>query len=197
MTPLAQHILTKASELPEGGVCSPKEFLHLGSRDTIDQTFTRLVKSGKLLRVGRGLYTLPLHGRFGSRPPAPETLIAALTERTGEVVVSHGAAEANRLGLTTQIPVKEVFLTSGRSRVLRLGSRTIEIKHAPPWQMLLGDSSEGALLRALVWLGPEQTEEVMPQLHKMMSTKEWKALTAVRAELPSWLAKAVSKVEHA
>ncbi|MDL2315569.1 type IV toxin-antitoxin system AbiEi family antitoxin domain-containing protein [Desulfovibrio sp. OttesenSCG-928-A18] len=196
MTSLAQHILTKANQLPEGGVFSPKEFLHLGSRDAVDQTFTRLLKENKLLRVGRGLYTLPLQGRFGSRPPSPERLLAALTEKTGETVVSHGAAAANRLGLTTQVPVREIFLTSGRSRTLRLGSRVLEIKHAPHWQLLLGESSGGALLRALAWLGPEQAEEVMPQVHEMIPAQEWEAVAAVRSELPSWLAKTVSRVEQ-
>lgn len=196
MTSLVQHILTKASQLPEGGVFSPKEFLHLGSREAVDQTFTRLVKEKRLLRVGRGLYTLPLQGRFGTRPPSPEQLLAALTEKTGETVVSHGAAAANRLGLTTQVPVREIFLTSGRSRTLRLGSRVLEIKHAPHWQLLLGESSGGALLRALAWLGPEHAEEVMPQIHEMMPANELEAVVAVRSELPDWLARTVSRVEQ-
>ena len=196
MTPLAQHILSKAELLPEGGLFSPKEFLHMGSREAVDQTFTRLVKEKKLLRVGRGLYTLPLQGRFGTRPPSPERLLAALAEKTGETVVTHGAAAANRLGLTTQVPVREVFLTSGRSRTLRLGSRVLEIKHAPPWQLLLGESSGGALLRALAWLGPEQAEEAMPEAHKIIPADEWKAVAAVRSELPAWLAKTVSRAEQ-
>lgn len=196
MSSLAQHILTNAGQLPEGGVCSPKDFLHLASREAVDQTFTRLVKGNKLLRVGRGLYTLPLQGRFGPRPPSPERLIAALTKKTGETVVTHGAAAANRLGLTTQVPVREIFLTSGRSRALRLGSRVLEIKHAPPWQLLFGDSSEGALLRALAWLGPKQAEMVMPQAYKIIPAKEWQAVAAVRSELPSWLARTVSRLEQ-
>jgi hypothetical protein len=198
MTPLVQHILAKANQLPEGSVFSPKEFLHFGSREAVDQTFTRLVKEKKLLRVGRGLYTLPVQGRFGIRPPSPERLLAALTKKTGETLVSHGAAAANRLGLSTQVPIREIFLTSGRSRTLRLGSRVLEIKHAPPWQILLGESSGGVLLRALAWLGPEQAEEVISQLHEIVPAKEWEAVTAVRSELPSWLAKTVSRVaQHA
>lgn len=45
----------------EGGLLSPKEFLHLGTRAAIDQTLTRLTKEGLLLRVGRGVYALPVH----------------------------------------------------------------------------------------------------------------------------------------
>ncbi|MDR2800962.1 MAG: type IV toxin-antitoxin system AbiEi family antitoxin domain-containing protein [Desulfovibrio sp.] len=196
MTSLARHILTNANQLPEGGVISPKEFLHLGSREAVDQTFTRLVKEKRLLRVGRGLYTLPLQGRFGTRPPSPERLLAALAKKTGETVVSHGAAAANRLGLTTQVPIREIFLTSGRNRTLRLGSRVLKIKHAPPLQLLLGESYGGDLLRALTWLGPEQAEEVMPQVREMIPAKEWEAVTAVRSELPAWLARTVSRVEQ-
>ena len=54
MSQLAQSILSAAHSLPEGGLLSPKEFLHLGSRAAVDQTLTRLVREGMLLRVGAG-----------------------------------------------------------------------------------------------------------------------------------------------
>lgn len=69
MSSLAQAILSAAQALPEGGLLSPKEFLHLGSRAAVDQTLTRLTREGKLLRVGRGTYALPVQSRFGTRPP--------------------------------------------------------------------------------------------------------------------------------
>ncbi|MDR0355057.1 MAG: type IV toxin-antitoxin system AbiEi family antitoxin domain-containing protein [Deltaproteobacteria bacterium] len=196
MTLLVQHILAKASQLPEGGVLSPKEFLRLGSRAAVDQTFTRLVKEKKLLRVGRGLYALPVQGLFGVRPPAAELLLAALAEKTGETVVSTGISAANRLGLTTQMPMREILWTSGRSRTLRLGARVIIIRQAPPWKLLLGESLGGTLLRALAWLGPEQAEEAMTQLHEKLPAKELEAVAAVRCELPDWLARIVSREEQ-
>jgi len=36
----------------------------------------------------------------------------------GETIAPHGAAAANRLGLTTQVPMRTTYLTSGRSRPL-------------------------------------------------------------------------------
>lgn len=56
MKTLSMTILSHAQSLPEGGMLSPKEFLHLGSRPAIDQAFSRLTMEGKLLRVGRGAY---------------------------------------------------------------------------------------------------------------------------------------------
>ena len=122
MSQLVQSILAAAKALPEGGLLSPKEFLHLASRAAVDQALTRLTREEKLLRIGRGVYALPVHGRFGARPPSTQTVVEAIEAASGELVVPSGAAEANALGLTTQVPVREVYLTSGPSRKLRLGS---------------------------------------------------------------------------
>src|SRR5690606_8143325 len=101
MSQLSEAILSAAQALPEGGLISPKEFLHLASRAAVDQALARLAREGKLLRVGRGAYALPVASRFGSRPPSTEAVVEAIASTHGEVVVPNGAAEANALGLTT------------------------------------------------------------------------------------------------
>lgn len=194
MSQLAQAVLSSARSLPEGGLLSPKEFLHLGSRAAIDQTLTRLTKEGQLLRVGRGVYALPVQGRFGTRPPSIESVVEAIEATSGEVVVATGAAEANALGLTTQVPTREVYLTSGPSRRLHLGSREIELKHGTRWQMLMGKRPAGKVIRALLWLGPEQAPLALQTLRSKLEVQEWEAMRSARSVLPSWMARAVSEV---
>jgi len=193
MSFLAISILQAASALPEGGLVSPKEFLHLGGREAVDQTFTRLVRQGKLLRVCRGLYVLTVESRFGERAPEAEKVLGSLARKSGETIVPHGAAMANSLGLSTQVPIKEIFLTSGPSRVLALGKRTIALKHAPDWLLLLGNSPGGAVIRALAWLGKKQAEHFMPQLRDKVAANEWQAVAEIRFKLPDWLAATVSR----
>lgn len=194
MSKLAQSILSQAQSLPEGGLLSPKEFLHLGSRAAIDQTLSRLAREGKLLRVGRGTYSSPIQGRFGVRPPSTESVVEAIESSSGETVVASGAAEANALGLTTQVPTREVYLTSGPSRRLKLGNREVELKHGNRWQMLLGKRPAGKAIRALIWLGPEQAPMVLEVLRSKLPSQEWEAMRQARSGLPSWMAKAVSEV---
>jgi hypothetical protein len=194
MSQLAQSILSQAQSLPEGGLLSPKEFLHLGSRAAIDQTLSRLAREGKLLRVGRGAYSLPVQGRFGVRPPSTEAVVTAIEYTSGETVVASGAAEANALGLTTQVPTREVFLTSGPSRRLKLGNREVQLRHGNRWQMLLGKRPAGKAIRALIWLGPEKAPQVLHVLRSKLPSQEWEAIRQARARLPSWMAKAVSEV---
>ena len=99
----------------------------MGTRAAVDQALSRLSKEGKLLRVARGAYVAPVSSRFGTRAPAPEKVVEALAAQSGEVIASHGAIAANTLGLTQQVPVREVYLTSGRTRILKLGHAEIVV----------------------------------------------------------------------
>ena len=58
----------------------------------------------------------------------------AIELASGETVVASGAAEAHSLGLITQVPTREIYLTSGPSRRLKLGNREVELKHGNRWQ---------------------------------------------------------------
>ncbi|WP_353891013.1 DUF6088 family protein [Pseudomonas aeruginosa] len=129
--------------------------------------------------------------RFGKRSPAPEMVIRSLAEATRKVIVAHGARSANALGLTRQVPVRLIFLTSGRSRVLYLGKTEIVIKHAPKWQMILGDSFAGEAIRALASMGPLHSHESAAKLKKLLPLSEWQALQSTRSLLPAWMAKLI------
>jgi hypothetical protein len=193
MTMLPESILLHAQSLPEGGVVSPKEFLHLGSRAAIDQALSRLTKEGKLLRVARGTYVTPVSNRFGTRAPAPEKVVHALAAQSGEVVTPHGANAANALGLTQQVPIREVYLTSGRTRTLKLGRSEVMVKHAPRWMLALGAGPAGAAVRALAWMGPAHVGESLAALRRTLPPAEWRTLTSARAALPSWMARAIGE----
>ena len=193
MSTLPTSILSHAQSLPEGGVLSPKEFLHLGSRAAIDQALSRLTREGKLLRVARGAYVTPVSSRFGTRAPAPEKVVHALAAQSGEVVTPHGANAANALGLTQQVPIREVYLTSGRTRKLKLGRSEVTVKHAPRWMLALGSGQAGAAVRALAWMGPSHVHESLAALRRTLPPSEWRTLTSARAALPSWMAQAIGE----
>jgi Family of unknown function (DUF6088) len=143
MATLAAAVINYVGQVPEGVPVAAKELLHLGARAAVDCNLSRLV------RAGRGLYVRPVAGRFGVRPPESTKVVQALAEQRGERIVPHGAAAANELGLTTQVPVREVYLTSGPTRKLKLGQQVIELRHAPAWQLVLPGRPAGAAIRAL------------------------------------------------
>lgn len=192
MQPLAQRILEYATGLPEGTPLVAKGLLHLGNRAAIDQALCRLTRRSALLRVERGIYAVPVSTRFGTRAPAASAVVEGLAQQRGETVVPHGAAAANELGLTTQVPVRAVYLTSGRSRTLKLGAQTIEFRHAPRWQLVLAGRPAGKILRALTWLGPQHANEAIRKLRPLLSASDLAEVASSRGQLPTWMAKEVS-----
>ena len=115
-------------------VCTPKDFLDLGSREAVDQALSRLVKGGRLRRVGHGLYDMPRISNV-LKQPAPADLnaaVAALVRRDGVRVMPDGLVAANQLRLTNAVPAKLSYFTDGPSRTLKLDGRTVRFRHAGP-----------------------------------------------------------------
>lgn len=193
MQRLTEEILEHSRTVPEGALLTAKGLLHLGQRAAVDQALSRLARRGKLLRAGRGLYVRPVESRFGARAPTTEKVVAGLAELRGETVASHGAAAANALGLTSQVPVRSVYLTSGPSRTLRLGRQSVEMRHAPAWQLVLAGRPAGEILRALAWLGPSKAEGALVALRRTLPASDLQALAKAAPLLPTWLAQQVSQ----
>ncbi len=196
MQRLTSQILSYAEQLPEGTALSAKSLLHLGNRAAVDQALSRLNERGELMRAGRGVYMKAIKSRFGTRPPTVEQAVEAVAHQRGEIIVSNGAAAANALGLTTQVPVRSIYLTSGRSRTMNVGSQKVELKHVPRWQLSLAGRPAGVAVRALAWLGPERAEEALLNIRRKLPPEAFNELVAAASQFPTWLARSVGKVAY-
>lgn len=193
MQSVAERILTQARSLPEGALISAKEFLHLGSRAAVDQALKRLHERNELMRLGQGIYVLPVKTRFGTRAPAAEKVIERFAATRAETIVPHGAAAANMLGLTTQVPTKLVYLTSGPNRQFKLGAQVVEMKNAPQWMLLPAQPKAGEAVRALAWLGRSHATEALTKLKQKLPQSVLQDLIALRPALPAWMSKSISQ----
>ncbi len=196
MQPLAEQILAHLAVQPEGAAVGAKELLHLGARAAVDQALARLERAGALKRVSRGLYIRPTVGRFGPKVPSPAKVVEALASKTGETIAMHGAVAANTLGLSTQTPIRPIFLTSGRSRELKASGELVELRHAREWELLLPGEPAGDALRALAWAGKSRSRELMGLLDARLQPTDQQALLRLRPRLPTWLAQEVSSLAH-
>ncbi len=192
MPSLPSQIKSHAAESPEGALLCPSALLHLGSRAAVDQALSRLARKGELMRVCQGVYVRPIQTRFGPRPPSVEKVLSSLSTLWGETIVPCGGMAANALGLTTQVPIRSVYLTSGPDRNLKLGGLTVELRHAPRWQLAAPRRPAGEVVRALAWLGPKEVEEGLAAVRSKLSADDLDELAASRAVMPAWMAEPVS-----
>ena len=192
MRGLPKRIMEYAQAFPEATPLCPAGLLHLGKRAAIDQALSRLARSGKLIRICQGVYMRPIQTRFGQCAPSVSKALKTLSALWGETFVPCGGSAANRLGLTSQNPIREVYLTSGRSRRLHFGGITVELRHAPRWQLAAPHRKAGDVIRALAWLGPREVEEGLEAVLPTLSAQDLEELSAARAMMPIWMAEPVS-----
>ena len=171
-------------------VCSPTDFLDLGSRGAVDQALLRLVKAGRLRRVGRGLYDMPRFSNVLQRaaPVDLDAAIAALSRRDGLRIMPDGLVAANQLGLTNAVPAKASFVTDGHSRTLKIDGRSVRFRHAGPSVMQWADKPAAPVVQALRWLGPDAAADprVISTLSSQLPEHVRRDLVQNERHLPGW-----------
>lgn len=192
MESLPERIMGHAEAMPEATPICPAALLHLGKRSAVNQALSRLARSGRLMRIYQGVYMRPIQTRFGRCAPSIEKSLEQLSNLWGEVIVPNGGGAANWLGLTTQNPIRSVYLTSGRSRRLHFGEHPVDLRHAPRWQLAAPHRTAGVVIRALAWLGPGEVERSLDAVLPKLSKEDLDDLSTARAVMPKWMAEPLS-----
>jgi hypothetical protein len=92
------------------------------------------------------------------------------------------------LGLSEQVPAKYVFLTDGRSRMLKAGPFHFQLKHTTPKNMVAAGRFTGLLIQAFKSLGSKHIDKVhLAFLKKKIPAKELKGLLNDLDLAPAWM----------
>lgn len=197
MSSIQDQLLTRIRRRGRGKVFTPKDFLDLGNRDAVDQALSRLVKSDSLRRLGRGLYHYPRVNKRLKISIAPDIdeIAYALARQTGSQIIPSGATAANRLGLSTQVPGKYVYLTDGESRQVKVGQIQIAIKHVTPKGLPQGRPTSATVLQALRYLGKENVDDaVLSKVAGALSLDQRLQLLQDSQYTTGWMLEAVRKI---
>ncbi len=196
MDSLSRKIKGRVYRRGKGWVFTPKDFLDLGNRAAVDQVLSRLTKAGVFRRLDRGLYDFPAkHPLLGILSPDPDLVAQALARLTGDSIQVSGARAANLLGLSTQVPAKLEYLTTGPAKTCQIGKQTIRLKRMP--RQTPRNCLDGTLLaiNALLYLGKTGvTDAVVHRLQNILPTKEKKALVSTIGVVPDWLVPSIKEI---
>lgn len=192
MTGVADKIMSRVRSQGDRWVCTPKDFLDLGSRPAVDQALSRLVKSGQLRRAARGLYDVPRYSELMGRvvPADLFSAIDAIVRRDGIRIMPDGLAAANILGITNAVLVKAAFVTDGPTRTVAVGGNKIWFKHAGPKVMQWAGRPGAQGFQALLWLGPRiatANPSVVSILKSKLPEEAKRDLRENVGALPEWM----------
>jgi len=179
-----------------GWVFTPSHFLDLGTRTAIAAALARHRKAGRIRKLARGLYHLPIdHPTLGRIPPSADAIGRALAHRDAVRLQPTGAYAANLLGLSEQVPARVEFLTDGASRRVRVGTRDIVLKRTTPKNVATAGTKSGTVIQALRWLGPKQVDERMLSiLRRQLSSAERQRLKRDLVFAPAWIAEVLRRI---
>ena len=188
MSAVTDKIMKRVRGKGRGWAFTPKDFLDLGTRASIDMALTRLVQANQIRRIGRGLYDYPkLHDKLGALTPDADTIAQAVATQSGDKLSSSGAQAANRLGLSTQVPAQSTYLTDGPSRRVVLGKRVVDLRHASPKHLIAPGSAAGTVVQALRHVGSVRAADVAQVAARRLSANDKKTLALTAVQAPAWM----------
>ncbi|MCI0463359.1 MAG: DUF6088 family protein, partial [Gemmataceae bacterium] len=124
-----------------------------------------------------------------------DDVAAALARRVGARIAPSGALAANRLGLTTQVPAKLVYLTDGRSRRVNAANAVFLIQHVAPKDLPAGSPTSAAVFQALRYVGEGAVDDqVIARLRRALTAKDRRKLLEDARYATGWIAEAVRQV---
>lgn len=173
-----------------GWVFTPKHFQDLGSDSAVDSALRRLKAAGTIRHLARGLYDYPkVDPQLGALLPSTDDIAKALAGRDEIRLQSSGAHAANQLGLSTQVPMKVVYLTDGPSKMVKLGKQQIQLRRTTPKNMATAGKISGMAIQALKHLGKDQVDDdVIATLNKRLDDAARKQLMNDIRNAPAWIA---------
>lgn len=155
----------------------------------VGQILSNLAKQGVIHHLSRGVYLKAEETRFGLVYPPLEAIAEAIARRDNAQVIPTGAMAQNILGLSTQVPMNAVFLTSGSARKIQLGGRTITFRRAVPKNFAVKGRYTSLIVQALRSIGEgNMTADDLAQVEELIKKHpEPDTIEQDLAAMPTWI----------
>jgi hypothetical protein len=185
-----------------GTILFPADYLAVGSASSIHKIFSRMAKDKEVIRLGKGIYFKPEHDpELGILYPSTEEIAAQIAKNEKVVIRPSGSYALNKLGLSTQVPMKVVFLTDGSPRKIKIGRGSITFRSTTPKKLAAKNETVFLATQALMAMDKNAvTEKVFEALFKILSHETPEDIRDGARLAPSKVAetlyKMADKIEH-
>ena len=161
----------------------------------VTKLLAQFEKEGLITRIAKGVYVKAKKTRFGVVYPSAFEIVTEIAKRDKAIVFPTGETATNRLGFSTQVPMNACFITSGSPRKLKLGNRTITLKHGVPRNFAYKGKLMPELVQALRSIGEENiTESVEKRIAQLLSaTPETETIEHDLLLAPVWVRQIIKR----
>lgn len=184
---------------PKGGLLFPEDFSQKGSAESVRKALQNLKERGIIKSVAHGIYVRPIIDDYiGEVLPTAEEVAKAIEKRDKIKLVPTGAYALHALGLSSQIPLKLVFLTDGAPRTIVVGNRTIKLKKTTPRNLKARGKISSLVIQALREIGKgNATEEELGKIIELLQLEDKSNLKFDISLAPEWIRKIMKQAVNA
>ena len=178
--------------LPEDSVLFRTDFPEYHS-EFVGGTLAELTQEGLLVKLAQGIYAKPRRSRFGLVLPSVDKIVQAIAARDNAEVLPSGMTALNVLGLSTQVPMKYSYLTTGSERIIKLENQEIRLKRGVPKNFCYETKLIALLVQALKTLKqPNVGEEELQVIRSLISREPDRSALAKDVDMmPVWMKRIV------
>jgi hypothetical protein len=190
MSSFANDIERRITDYPDGQVFVPSDFLDITSLVNINNVLARLLKKGSIRRWMRGIYSKPMYSTFLDKEVSPKTedVISAIARKNKWQLAPTGATALNRIGLSTQIPARVEFASTGPNRTYSYGNLEIRLLHRSSRDIADKSPITLTFIQALKELGKGKIDSIVKsKLSSKLTTDQIDTVYNETRDVTSWI----------
>ena len=189
-------IQTKILKSSFGEIFFLDDFSKYGSSDNIRKVLSRLENEGLVERLTHGIYLKPKKDSLlGTIYPTIDEIAKQIAKRDKARIAPTGVLALYLLGLTTQIPLKAVYLTDGSQREIKIGNRTIQFKKTVPKSFAIKDELIHLIVQAFKEIGQKEiTDDFFNQIKPSILHLNEQVIQKQLKYAPVWIQKIINNL---
>ena len=194
--PIVENKIFESLKSREKGiVIFVSDFLDYGNSESVKKALLRLNEKEIIVRLAHGIYLYPkVDKELGILFPSTEDIALAIARRDKVRIIPTGVQALNKLGLSTQVPMKLVYLTDGGTRNIKVGKRTISFKNTSPKNLFMKGEISSMVIQALKTIGNSKLDDSTLLKIQNILKKEKKDNIINDAKLaPVWISKILTQ----
>lgn len=185
-----KRIRERVLSAENGMVFTTSDFADIADSDTVRQSLNRLVNSGILRRVFRGVFEKPKYSNLLKEYVAtdPNAVANALARSYHWTIAPCGNTALNFLGLSTQVTATWSYISDGPYGIYEWDSTRIEFKHRANREITGLSYITVLVVQALKTLGKDNvTPEIIRILSDRLDSKDKVLILKESAEATDWI----------
>lgn len=169
---------------------SSSDFLDLGNYKAVSKALEKLEDEGKTLRAKRGIYYLRNNNNIFkiNEPPDIYEVAKAIARQYNWNIVPSRNFSLNLIGLSTQVPSKYIFISSGPYNKYKIDNIELIFKHSTSKEVSSLPLNILIAIQAIKSIGKEKiSDHDMDKIISFLSNDEKLMILTNQIKITSWI----------